>query len=157
MGVSLPPGTWTVDRDASTVGFRVRHLGAAAVTGRFGAFAARIDDGGADGVVETASVDTGQRIRDDRLRDEFFDAAHFPRITFRTSEPIGSAVTGELTIRDVTRPVRLKVSRRGRRLHAKTTISRKAFGLSWGALVDAGRLLVGDRVEIELDLVLVPA
>ena len=158
----LPHGAWTVDDDASTVGFRIRHFGAAVVSGRFEHFTARVDEAGATGSVEVASVDTGQPIRDDRLRTELFDAEDFPRMTFRAREPIGATVHGDLTIREVTLPVRLDVSGKpagdGRfGLHATATISRRAFGLRWSALVDAGRVLVSDRVEIELDLVLVPA
>ena len=158
----LPSGAWAIEREASTVGFRVRHLGFATVEGRFEAFDAVIDDAGAAGTVDVASVDTGQPIRDARLRSaEFFDAERFPQMTFRTGTPLAPTLDGDLTIRDVTRPIRfdLALTRAGERavrLLATARISRRSFGLEWAALVDAGRLIVSDRVDITLDLVLVP-
>ena len=143
--------SWTVDPATSTVGFRIRHLGVATVTGRFTDFEARIDDRSASGSVGVASIDTGQPIRDARLlSDELFDVDRFPRMTFQGAAPRpGEALRGHLTIRDVTRPVSFKVAMDDGSLRATTTISRKDFGLDWTAL---GGAIVSDRVDLVLDL-----
>jgi polyisoprenoid-binding protein YceI len=159
----VPPGAWTVDVAASTVGFRVRHLGVATVRGHFTEFVGAIDSDAVGGSVQVASVHTGQPVRDDRLRShEFFDADRFPLISFRTHAPLASPLSGNLTIRDVTRPVAFAVSaspadNASVHLRATATISRQAFGLTWAALVKAGRLIVSDRVDLVLDLALVPS
>src|SRR5690349_7728791 len=93
----LPNGDWTIDPRASSVGFRVRHFGFATVEGRFGSFAGQIRAGGADGSVRVGSIDTGNLLRDARLRSpEFFDAERFPCMAFWTTGP---GLAGWLTIR----------------------------------------------------------
>ena len=159
----VPHGAWVVDPTASRVSFRVRHLGFAPVTGSFTAFSARFDDGSISGSVAVTSLDTGQPVRDARLiSEEFFDASRFPQITFRAAGPLASPLGGHLTIRGVARPVVFEITSSpgdaGRiRLHASAVISRKAFGLEWSALREAGRLVVSDRVDLLLDLVLRPS
>lgn len=158
----VPHGAWVVDTTASRVRFRVRHLGFAPVTGRFTAFSARVDERSIRGSVAVRSLDTGQPLRDARLLSgEFFDAMRFPQITFRAAGPLASPLGGHLAIRDVARPVVFEItsspSDAGRiGLHAAAVISRKAFGLEWSALREAGRLVVSDRVDLLLDLVLRP-
>jgi polyisoprenoid-binding protein YceI len=150
-------GAWKIVPNESAVGFEVRHFGFATVAGRFGALTGDVGPWGAAGSVEVVSVDSGNDIRDARLRAEFFDAERFPRISFETDEPLGPTVTGRLTIRDVTRPIALTVESADDgdtlRLTARATISRKAFGLDWAALRDAGRLIVSDKVRLRLELV----
>ena len=159
----LPPGRWTVDPDASSAGFRVRHLGFATVEGRFADLVGTVDDRHADGTVAVASIDTGNGVRDERLRSpEFFDAQRFPRIAFESDAPGGAVVAGRLTIGDVTGPVTFEVEPAGDdpgapRLRARAVLSRRAFGLDWAGLREAGRLITSDRVELLLDLALVPA
>jgi polyisoprenoid-binding protein YceI len=152
---------WKIDASESAAGFEVRHFRFATVAGRFGALTGDLGPWGAAGSVEVASVDSGSDIRDARLRAEFFDAERFPRISFETDEPLGPTVTGRLTIRDVTRPIAFTVASAddgdALRLTAHATISRKAFGLDWAALRDAGRLIVSDRVRLRLELVARPA
>jgi polyisoprenoid-binding protein YceI len=168
---SLPHGTWRIAPERSAVGFQVRHLGIATVRGRFASFSARVLIGAGgleiDGQVDAASVDTGDRVRDARLRSEFFDAARFPVIEFRAAVPApgGSRawpLEGELTIRGVSRRVVLTVRTEDcgngvLRLRAEGAIDRSDFGLDWAALRQGGRLLVGDRVRISADVVITGA
>jgi polyisoprenoid-binding protein YceI len=152
----------TIDATRSRVGFLIRHMGVATVRGTFGTFHADVDEGDAGlrvhGEVAAASVDTGEPIRDGRLRDEFFDAPEFPAITFDGLASPESGVSGFLTIRGVTRPVWLELSTEpledgAVRLHAEGRIRRSDFGLDWGALRQAGRLVVADNVRLFADVV----
>jgi polyisoprenoid-binding protein YceI len=165
-------GAWRVDSSRSRVGFSIRHMGVATVRGHFSAFAARVrvDDGAlsVEGDVDARSVDTGDAIRDGRLRSEFFDVERFPAITFRADgaarapDRRSSQLTGLLTIRGVTRPVALRVraerpAEHAMRLVADGRIRRSDFGLEWDALRQAGRVLVSDHVRLTIDAVLTPS
>ena len=151
---------WRIDPTRSRVAFAVRHLGIATVRGRFASFSGQIELGedgyDAAGSVDVASIETGNAIRDGRLRTEFFDVESFPAMTF-TGRGVGDVVDGRLTIRGVTRRVTLDatVTERDGELHvqARGDLSRAEFGLDWEALRDAGRLLVSDRVRLTVDLV----
>ena len=156
----------TLDRTRSTVGFLIRHLGVATVRGTFGSFDAQVREGPAGlcvhGSLDAASVDTGEPIRDGRLRDEFFDAPEFPVITFEGLASDESGVIGFLTIRGVTQPVRMELSTEplddgSVHLHAEGRIRRSDFGLDWDALRKAGRLLVADNVRLFADVVVRPS
>lgn len=157
-------GLWRVDRSRSEVGFRVRHFGVAAVRGHFESFACRVvaGDGGLriEGRVDVASVDTGNAIRDRRLRSEFFDTESHPAISLLANADAGGRrLFGQLTIRGVSRPVELALTLDANqdevlRLRAGGTIRRSDFGLEWEALREAGRLLVADEVRLLADVVL---
>jgi len=143
-----------------TVEFAIRHFRVATVRGhmRVGTLDVRPDDGGlrVDAVIDPASVETGNEIRDERLRSELFAVDAHPSITFSGRES-GGRVAGELTICGVTRPIELDVRAEPRGdgttlLHAKGELSRRAFGLGWAALGDAGRL-IDDRVRVSADVV----
>lgn len=164
----VPTGAWRVDPARSTVGFRVRHLRLATVGGRFREFSCGIDHepGGnvhARGSVEVGSIDTGDAIRDEHLRArQFLDAQRWPQIRLdsHSIEPAngGFAVSGTLTIKGVERPIELVATAEpldsaAVRLRAEGTIRRRDFGLDWPGLLDAGRIIVGDRIEVELDIV----
>jgi polyisoprenoid-binding protein YceI len=157
-------GVWRLDRSRSTIAFRVRHFGVATVRGHFGSFACRLDadDAGMriEGHVDVASVDTGNAVRDARLRSEFFDAEGHPAIWLRAgaAEADGS-VKGELTIGGVTRPIELALTIDSGddgtvRLRGTGRIRRSDFGLEWDALRQAGRLLVSDDVRLVASVVL---
>jgi polyisoprenoid-binding protein YceI len=161
-------GTWHVDPARSYLGFAIRHLRVATVRGRFGAFSGELAHTG-DGLriagwADTASVDTGDGVRDERLRSGFFLSDEHPLIELgvRCTEPAPGAdwmLGGTLSIRGVTRPVVLRAVaeplRDGEvRVVLAGTIKRSEFGLDWEALRDAGRLLVGDKVQISAGLVL---
>jgi len=154
------PAPWLIDCARSVVAFRIRHLPFTAVDGRFERFVGSIDPAGIHGRVNVASIDTGDPIRDSRLRSAgFFDADRYPAIAFHAPGPLDAVVTGTLTICGVTRPVVIEVSASDERdgelhLTARTAISRRDFGLTWSGLTKAGEVVVADRVDIRLDLVL---
>jgi polyisoprenoid-binding protein YceI len=118
----------------------------------------------ADATVDVASVETGDRIRDGRLRSEFFDAEHFPAVAFRAGRAVpmrsgGWLLRSDVTIRGITRPVELRATAeplddRTVRVRADGEIRRTDFGLDWDALRMAGRLVVSDRVRLTADAVL---
>jgi polyisoprenoid-binding protein YceI len=161
-------GVWRVDPARSHVGFAIRHLRVATVRGRFGTFTGRIRNTGdglrIDGHVEARSVDTGERVRDERLRTGFFAAQRFPLIEFgaRCVAPAPGQhwlVAGTLTIRDALRPVVLRATTEplgddAIRVVLDGEIRRSDFGLDWAALREAGRLLVADRVQLRAGIVL---
>jgi len=123
--------------------------------------------------IDASSIDTGTAQRDDHLRSaDFFDVERFPELRFhgKRIEQAGRdhyRVLGDLTIRDVTREVTLDVEYGGRAKDpwgneragflAKASIDRKDFGLQWNQVLEAGGLLVGDRVDIELEVQAVKA
>jgi len=160
---SVEHGLWRIDRASSTIAFRVRHFGVTTVRGHFESFACRLEadhDGlRVEGHVDVASVDTGNRIRDARLRSEFFDVERYPASSLRASvAEADRRLVGELTIRGVTRPIELvltvDVDRDGTvRLRGEGSIRRSDFGLEWDALRQAGRLLVADEVRLRADVV----
>lgn len=172
----LSEGVWTLDLSHSEIGFTVRHAGISKVRGRFtdASAEARVGDSLANStlhaVVKTASFDSGDANRDKHVRSaDFFDVETYPEMKFRATSIEGEGeeymLTGDLTIRDVTKPVELEVEFTGVAVDpfgatragftAETDISRKEFGLTWNAALAAGGLLVSDKVKIELDAALV--
>jgi polyisoprenoid-binding protein YceI len=176
---STDPTTWTIDTTHTETAFRVRHMMVSWTKGRFGAFSGTVtlDDAHPersriDVTIEAASVDTGLPDRDTHLRSpDFFDVEHHPHITFRSTSvrKIGDGaftVLGDLTIRGVTRVVTLEVeglspaiadpwggTRRGARAWAN--VDRSEFGLVWNGVLEAGGVLVGNEVRIDLDVELI--
>ena len=167
-----------IDTAHTRVGFGVRHLMVSTVHGTFGKFtgAVVLDDqdvtkSKVNLEIDVASIDTREPKRDDHLRSpDFFDAAKFPKMTFKSTkvekDGDGLKVTGDLTIKAITKPVVLKVgalsqevkdpwggTRRGTTASAK--ISRKDVGLTWNKALDGGSVVVGDEVAIELEVELV--
>lgn len=163
-----------LDASHSSVGFSVRHLVISQVRGEFGKVAGTVALDEADptrstveATIDAASVDTKVANRDAHLKSpDFLDVAKYPAITFKSTKiaKVGEgayAVTGDLTVHGVTRPVTLQATvtpevkgmtgetRRG--ISATTKISRKEFGLTWNKVVEAGPV-VGDEVAIALDL-----
>lgn len=165
---------WKIDTSHSTLGFVVRHMVFAKVRGQFtkweGSFAT--EDGVPVGPsikasAETASVDTHEPKRDDHLRsDDFFGAEKFPTLSFAggTVEKHGDKlrITGNLTIRDATKPVTLEAEMLGGGkdpwgnqraiFSAKASIDRREFGLKWNAALEAGGVLVSEKVDIEIEI-----
>jgi len=165
--------TYALDPAHSEVTFQVRHL-ITRVSGRFSSFAGTIDfnesapeQSSVSVTVQTASIDTNQADRDAHLRsDDFFSVERFPTMTFvsRSITATGDhfQVSGELTIRDVTRPVVFPVTYLGKArdpwgneklaFESELTINRRDFGLTWNAALETGGVLVGEDVKISLSL-----
>jgi polyisoprenoid-binding protein YceI len=168
--------TWVIDPAHTVSGFTVRHMMITNVTGVFeltkGSVEYTVGDPGsikADITIETKSVNTRSARRDDDLRsDNFFNAEKFPAITFKSRRvqniaPGGFELVGDLTIRDVTKEVVLKVEgpsqpirdpRGNRRVGAtaSTSINRKDFNIMYNRLIEAGGAVVGDEVKINLEI-----
>ena len=173
LGVAAQAETYTIDKDHSNVSFTIRHL-VSKVTGNFDDFSGTInfDDksptkGGADVDIKTASIDTRVDKRNEHLKSpDFFDVAKYPDMTFKTTKVTGSAkklkVTGDLTLHGVTKPVTLDAEFGGTTkdpwgntrvgFSGKTKINRKDFGLTWNKAIETGGLMVGDDVDITLDI-----
>jgi polyisoprenoid-binding protein YceI len=170
---TIPAGTWELDVAHSHVGFTVRHLMVSKVRGTFQDFSADIvtaEDPLASTVsatVQMGSIDTGDESRDGHLRtNDFFDAEHFPTMTFTSTKVTGAGsdfeVTGDLTIKGVTRPVTFDLEVGGVQQdpwgNTKAgftmigSINRKDFGMDYNAVLESGGLLVGDKVTIEIDV-----
>lgn len=166
---------WTVDKAHSDLTFRVRHMVIARVSGTFGEWEADLrldpDDLAASQIevrVDTATIDTREPSRDAHLRSaDFFHVEEHPQMVFRSTrvEEHGEGrlkVWGELTIRGVTKEVPVDVHYSGRLtdpwgndrvgFEGHAEINRKDFGLVWNAPIETGGMLVGDRVEITIDL-----
>jgi polyisoprenoid-binding protein YceI len=172
----LTPGMWTLDMSHSEIGFTVRHAGISKVRGRFtdATAEAHIGDSLLDSslhaTVKTASFESGDANRDAHVKGpDFFDVETFPEMTFRATSAEGSGedytLTGDLTIRGITKPVELEVEFTGVAVDpfgatragfsAEAEISRKEFGLTWNAALETGGLLVSDKVKINVEAALV--
>jgi polyisoprenoid-binding protein YceI len=168
---------WKIDASHSNVEFSVRHLVIAKVRGAFKKYSGTVElDDTAAGVpnltrvdvqIDAASIDTREPKRDEHLRaQDFFDATNHPNLDFHSTQITrhGShfAVSGELTIRGVTRPVVLEAEFLGRgkdpwgneraAFSAKTRINREDFGLTWNQALEEGGVLVGTAIEIEVEV-----
>jgi len=165
--------TWVADKAHSQVKFSVSHMVVAEVTGRFTDFDLTLKQGNEDftgstitATIKTASVNTDNDKRDTHLRsDDFFNAAKYPEIKFvsKSFEKTGKdtyKITGDLTIRDVTKTVELDTKYNGSikdpwgntkaGFKATTTINRTEYGAKWNKVLEAGGFLVGENVEITL-------
>jgi len=177
-GVAVPTfagvENYAIDSVHSQVAFKVRHL-VSKVPGRFNKFSGSIAVDPADlstakvtAAIEAASISTNHDGRDNHLRSaDFLDAANFPELKFESVRYIpegakGGRLLGNLTIKGTTKAVELKVEvlgfgadpsgeQRGG-FSASTTINRKDFGMLWNKSLDAGGMVLGDDVEIQIDL-----
>ena len=167
--------TWQIDSAHSGIHFAVRHLVIAKVRGQFSRWtgALAVPDGdfsqaSVSVTIDATSIETGVADRDTHLKSaDFFDVASFPELTFRSRriEPRGGdrfALIGELTIRGISREVVLDVESAGQTkdpwgnvragFAGKTAVDRKEFGLTWNQVLEAGGVMVGDKVEIEIEV-----
>jgi polyisoprenoid-binding protein YceI len=172
--------TWQLDTTHSSVTFTVRHMVVARVQGRFTRYEGRLWLNGEDLThasvevkLEAASIDTGVEARDTHLRSpDFFDVAAAPKVIFRSTQvvPAGQGhyrVVGDLTLRNTTREVVLETEFLGRvtdpfgterlAFRARTQVNRTDFGLTWNKALETGGVLVGERIDIELDVQAVKA
>ncbi len=166
---------WTFDLVHSSINFTVRHMVVSKVRGRFtrwgGTLAMDENDpsrAAVDVTIEAGSVDTGVEQRDAHLRSaDFFDAERFPELTFRSTgvEKTGDGayrLLGDLTMHGITRPVALDVEFAGSAkdpwggvragFSARTTLDRKDFGLTYNQLLETGGVVVGEKVEIGIEV-----
>ncbi|GII77636.1 polyisoprenoid-binding protein [Sphaerisporangium rufum] len=173
-GITIPePGTFDLDASHTVVGFVTKHMMVSKVRGRFADFAGSVTiaenplDSSAELTIKTASIDTGSADRDTHLRsDDFLAVEKFPEINFRSTRVVSHSddefvVTGDLTIRDVTREVTLKVEYGGAGTNPwgaelfgfalETEIDREEFGLTWNVALETGGVLVGKKVKIEVE------
>ncbi|HCD52725.1 MAG TPA: hypothetical protein DEQ34_09780 [Balneolaceae bacterium] len=171
---------WNIDPTHSEIEFKVKHLVISTVTGSFKTFDANMETEGDDFEnasitfeADTASVDTNNPDRDGHLKsDDFFNAEEYPKMKFESSsfKKTGDnefKLTGDLTIRDITKEVELEVvlggtvvdpygqTKAGFELNG--TINRKEFGLKWSAVTEAGNLVVADDVKLMLNVQMVKA
>ena len=167
--------TWTIDPAHSEIGFEVKHLMISKVRGGFGAVTGTVELDDSDlsksvvlAEIDATSVDTREEKRDAHLRSaDFFDVERFPKLTFRSTrvESKGSGevvLVGDLTIRDVTREVRLAVTDEGRGkdpwggeragFSATGKIDRRDFGLTWNQALETGGVLVANEIKLILDI-----
>lgn len=171
--------SWKIDSAHSDVGFKVRHLMVSNVKGSFNKYTGIVDlhetditKSKVDVTIDVNSINTNELKRDEHLRSaDFFDAAKFPTITFVSKKWSSAAngslkVAGNLTIHGITREVVLNVEpfsqeikdpwgniRRG--TSASANINRHDFGLTWNKALDAGGVMIGDEVSIQLEVELV--
>jgi polyisoprenoid-binding protein YceI len=165
----LTPGTWTVDPAHAEVGFVARHLMVAKVRGRFADVSGTVEVGDtlADTTVRAtavaASISTNQSDRDAHLRSgDFLDVDTFPELTFVSTAVAADSMTGNLTIKGVTRAVTFDLDFDGVQgdpwgntkagFTATTAINRSDWGLTWNAALEGGGVLVSDKIQITLEV-----
>jgi len=165
---------WDFDLSHSSINFHVRHLMVSKVHGRFAKWGGTLELDEQDlaksrleVTIDAASIDTKEDKRDAHLRSpDFLEVEKFPAITFKstaiTRDGDGYRLAGDLTIHGVTKPVTLEVEGGDRvadpwggirtGFSARTSISRKDFGLTWNMALEAGGFLVGDKLDITLEI-----
>ncbi|WP_458115546.1 YceI family protein [Arthrobacter sp. D2-10] len=170
--IGLTQGTWNFDGAHSEVGFTVRHAGISKVRGNFDDVDASLqvgsslEDSKITATIKTESFNSNDENRDAHVRGgDFFDVEQFPEMTFESKRVEGAGETykliGDLTIRGITKEVVIDTEFNGVAVDpfgatragfsGQTVISRKEFGLTWNAALEAGGVLVGDKVTINLD------
>ncbi|MDP3702962.1 MAG: YceI family protein [Candidatus Omnitrophota bacterium] len=176
MSIAPPAGatTYAIDKDHTTVGFKIRHL-FSNVQGSFNQFDGNFtyvpgtpEQWTVTATIQASSIDTNVEKRDQHLRSkDFFDVEQFSTIEFASTEvtdatPSSAKLHGLLTIHGVQKPVVLDLALHGEGkdpwgnvrsgFTAKTSINRKDYGLAWNQTLETGRLLVGEEVEIVLEV-----
>ena len=168
-------GTYAIDPTHSRIGFVARHAMVTKVRGSFNEFDGTgyfdADDPAGSHLelrIKTASIDTRNADRDAHLRsNDFFDMETYPEITFTSTsvEQVGAddyRVTGDLTIKGITKPVTVDLEYTGSAtdpfgnqrigFEGKTTINRKDWGVTWNAALEAGGVLVSEKVTLEFEV-----
>jgi len=166
---------WNLDKAHSSIGFSIKHMVISDVTGNFKDYdvsfkseKSDFTDATVDASIKVASINTDNDKRDAHLRtDDFFNAEKFPLITFKSTsfEKVGEnkyKITGDLTIRDVTKKVTFDATYNGSikapwgatiySWKAVLSINRFDYGLKWNKAIEAGGLIAGDTVNITLNL-----
>ena len=178
MSLPLTPGTWNIDKSHSAVEFSVRHLGLTNVRGRFDSFdgAITVGDTLADtkvnAVIELSSINTNSADRDAHLKGtDFFGVETHVDMVFESTGIEGSGeeykLHGNLTMRGITKPITLDVEFGGVEaspfdqkpragFSAEGSLSRKDYGIDFNVPLGGDKLMVGDKVKINLELELLP-
>lgn len=172
MSIQIIPGTWNLDKSHTEVGFTVRHAGISKVRGSFTDIDGTLTVGDSlagskvQAIIKTESFDSNDNNRDAHVKGaDFFNVEQFPEMTFVSTGVAGTPenfeLQGNLTIKETTKPVTFKVEFGGVAVDpfgatragfsATTQISRKEFGITWNAALEAGGVLVGDKVTINVD------
>jgi polyisoprenoid-binding protein YceI len=164
--------TWNIDSTHSSILFSVRHLVIAKVHGKFTKFSGTLsaEGGKLSGTkvsIDASSIDTAEPQRDGHLKSaDFFDVAKFPTVEFVSKRVEGTgkafAIVGDLTMHGVTNEVKLAVESEGsakdpwgnerQAYSAKASLNRTDFGLKWNQALEAGGVLVGEKIEITLEV-----
>jgi polyisoprenoid-binding protein YceI len=169
---------WAIDPSHSEISFKIKHLVVTTLTGKFETFEGILETANEDFsdatisfTADVASINTGNADRDGHLKsDDFFNAEAFPKVTFTSTSFTKTGdgeykLTGNITLRDVTKPIELTVEyggtatdpwgnvKAGFEINGK--IKRKEFGLKWDALTEAGGAVVSDEVKLHLNVQLV--
>lgn len=174
MSLPISAGNWTVDQPHSSVEFVVRHLGLSKVRGRFGEFDAKLvvgetlADVSVDATVDLSTISTNNADRDAHLTStDFFDVANHPTMTFTstgiTEDDGAYRMTGDLTINGVTNPVTFDVEFNGTETNpldqnvragfsASGEISRKPFKVEFDVPMGGDKVLLGDKIRIDLEM-----
>ncbi|MBA2891638.1 YceI family protein [Nonomuraea soli] len=173
-GLQIPAaGTYNLDAAHTSVGFSAKHMMVSKVRGKFEKFEGSVTiaenplESSAQLTIQTDSITTGVADRDGHLRsDDFLSVEKYPTITFRSTRVLSHSgdeftVVGDLTIRDVTKPVELNVEYGGAGTNPwgvevwgftiTTEIDREEFGLTWNAALETGGVLVGKKIKIEVE------
>lgn len=166
-------GTWDIDASHSAVSFVVRHMMVSKVRGKFDTFSGefttgeRFEDSTVSATIDARSIDTGTEQRDQHIKSaDFFEVETHPEWTFRstgiTADGDDYVLTGDLTLKGVTRPVELKLEVNGfgpdawggtrGGFTATTTINRSDFGVDIAMPLDGGGVVVSEKVGIELEI-----
>lgn len=177
----LPAGAqtkWTIDASHSNIQFTVSHMVVAEVTGRFKEFSGTVtaskddfSDGKAQVTIKVNSIDTDNTKRDEHLKSaDFFDSEKYPEMTFTsTGVRIASGnkyiITGNLTMKGVTRSIELDAVYRGQvkdpwggtraGWKAKSSLDRFDYGLTWNKAIEAGGLVVGREINLDFNIELI--
>jgi polyisoprenoid-binding protein YceI len=171
---------WQIDGSHTNVGFTVRHMMVSNVRGKFDKVSGTVEfdpanaaAASADIAIDVGSITTQDAQRDGHLKSaDFFEAEKFPQITFKSSkvqviDKDSAKLHGDLSIRGVSKPVVLDVEFNGvgknpwgntvAGFSAKGKINRKDFGLNWNVALEAGGILVGEEIKLEIEAELNPA
>lgn len=170
-----PTSRWHIDSAHSSAEFAVRHMMVSTVKGSFKTLSGTVtldesnpENSGVEAEIDASSIDTGVPDRDNHLRSpDFFDVAKHPKLRFRgvrieTDDGDSGKLHGAVTIHGVTQPLTLEVSylgeirdpwgQRRRGYAAEGILSRKDFGMVWNQVLDAGGVLVGDKIKVTLNI-----
>lgn len=174
----MSKATWVIDPTHSNIGFKVKHLMISTVSGEFTKYAGSVTTEGdsfsgasVEFSAEVDSITTQNEQRDGHLKSaDFFDAANHPALTFKSTsfkkeDDDEFEMTGDLTLRGVTRSVKLEVEFAGivqdpygntkAGFSLKGKINRKDFGLTWSAVTEAGSIVVSDEIKLAMEVQLV--